>query len=497
MIKKISSLFLFLYVFIFKEVVHANSVTNEQDKAPSIIDFISSIVFWDDILVFLFFLGNAFPVLHLLHCLPWFREKSEEVNHNVEIEKGISIIVPCYNEQGIIETSINSVKTLPYSQFEVIYINDGSTDETLSLLNKFLKLTPCSRSPLRKLSHKKVKNVYQSKLYPHIFVLDKTNGGKADALNAGIEYSSQSLVVTLDADTILTDQALSVINKTFEDKDVVAAGGVVHVLQTKTSKPLSSLSLLRANMLVRLQTLDFLKAFYVTKLSLARFQALAVISGAFGIFTKQALLNVGGYRSAIGEDIDITLRIHKYVSKHKNKKIALISEAVAYTELPENWKDFFKQRVRWQKAFIDCVIHFRSFFCKTLFTKAVSFFYIFESFVGRTITAYIMTGLFVINIIFNPFSSDILHIITSLLYILLFHCMYNLIAIGVSKYYGFRFQKKDIYRLFFTILLDIFIYRFIIMNLVMYGSIAYFFNKDWNKVNRTGRDYQTDSKSVA
>lgn len=443
---------------------------------------------------FLLFLCIVFPVLHLFHCLPWFREQNEGLKQNLKIDKGISILVPCYNEQGIIETSIKSMKSLSYSQFEVIYINDGSTDSTMILLNKFLKLRPCSKSPLKRLSHKKVEGFYQSELYPNIYVIDKLNGGKADSLNAGIEYSSQSIVVTLDADTILTNQALSVVNDTFEDEDVVAAGGMVHVLQTKTAKPLNRLSLLHANMLIRVQTLDFLKAFYITKMSLSRFHALAIISGAFGIFKKQVLLDVGGYRSTIGEDIDITLRIHRHISKHKNKKIIFIPEAICYTELPETWKDLIKQRVRWQKAFIDCFIHFRSFFGKTLFTKSVSFFYIFESFLVGTIAPYVMTGIVVLNGILNPPSSYVHYILFYFLYIFLFGIAYDLVAIGMGKYYGFSFQKKDASRLLFAIIFDIYVYRFVTMYIVLYGSISYFFNKKWNKVARTGRNYQTDSK---
>lgn len=445
----------------------------------------------------LFFLCVVFPVLHLLHCLPWFRGQNEELKQILKIDKGISILVPCYNEQGIIETSIKSMKSLSYSQFEVIYINDGSTDATMCFLNRFLKLKPCSKSPLKRLSHEKVEEFYQSELYPNIYVIDKLNGGKADSLNAGIEYSSQNMVITLDADTILTNQALSVVNDTFEDNDVVAAGGMVHVLQTKTSKPLNRLSLLRANMLIRVQTLDFLKAFYITKVSLARFHALAIISGAFGIFRKQVLLDVGGYRSTIGEDIDITLRIHRHISKQKNKKIIFLPEAVSYTELPETWKDLIKQRVRWQKAFIDCFIHFQPFFMKTLLTKAVSFFYIFESFLVGTIASYAMTGIVVVNGILNPPSSYVHYLLFYLMYIILFGAAYDLVAIRMGKYHGFSFRKKDVPRLLSAIIFDIFVYRFVTMYFVMYGSISYFFNKKWNKVARTGRNYQTDSKPAA
>ncbi|MDV2684195.1 gamma-glutamyltransferase [Alkalihalophilus lindianensis] len=450
--------------------------------------------FFENLFFVFFILGIIFPSLHLLHSLPWFRSKEESIKKKLEEEKGISVLVPCYNEQGIIETSLKNMSSLPYKNVEVIYINDGSNDQTFSLLHTYLKLKPSNKAPLKKLSHKSVKNFYQSELYPFIYVVDKVNGGKADALNAGIEYASEDIVVSLDADTVLTENALPKVNETFEDEDVVAAGGMVHVLQTKTSNPLKRLSLRHANFLVRLQMFDFLKAFYITKVSLARFHALAVISGAFGIFRKEALLEVGGYRSTIGEDIDITLKMHEYIAKHISKKVVHIKDAISYTEMPETWNDFFKQRVRWQKAYIDCVIHFHSFFRKTLFRKAVSFFYIFESFLVGIISAFIMTGFFIVNAIVSPPESYLSYMLYYLTFLFIFGVVYDIAALIMNRYHGFRFQWRDIPSLCITILLDVFVYRFALMYIVMHGTIEYFFNTDWNKVSRTGRNYQTETK---
>jgi poly-beta-1,6-N-acetyl-D-glucosamine synthase len=445
----------------------------------------------------LLFICTLFPLVHLFHCLPLFRKSNENIQPHSITEKGISILIPCYNEQNIIETSITNMKSLPYSNYEVIYINDGSSDETLLLLKKLLQLTPCHKVPVGKLSYKEIKMFYQSEIYPNIYVIDKVNGGKADSLNAGIEYASHDIVITLDADSILTDQSLPLINQVFEDKSVIAAGGMVHILQTKMMNHMNRLSLLTANMLVRAQMLDYLKAFYIMKTSLARFRALAIISGAFGIFSKQVLLEVGGYRSTLGEDIDITLKIQKYISKHKNYKIVFVPEAVCYTECPENWHDLFKQRVRWQKAFIDCLIHFRSFFLRTLFRKAVSFFFIFEGFLGGTVMAYVITGIVITDVVLGQ-HSFIYYILVYLGNVLLFGIVYDATAIFLCRYYGFKFCSKDRYRLFSTIIYDILVYRFATMFFVMYGTLAYFFNKhDWNKVARTGRKYQMDSQSAA
>ncbi|WP_028783963.1 glycosyltransferase family 2 protein [Thalassobacillus devorans] len=434
-----------------------------------------------------------FPILHLFHCLPWFQNEEELVKKETKSEKGISIIIPSYNEAGIIETSVSSMKVLDYTNYEVIYINDGSTDETFDLLHNDLNLKKCLKSHLGKLPHKEVEGVYQSTLYPNIYVVNKHNGGKADALNAGIEYASKELVVTFDADTVLTRPALHVINEKFVDPNVIAAGGMVHVLQTKTANPLKKLSLAGTKMLVRVQMLDFLKAFYVTKLSLARFQALAIISGAFGIFSKQALIDVGGYRSSVGEDIDITLKIHRLIAREKHKKVLLLTEAISYTELPETWRDLFKQRIRWQKSYMDCLVHFRFFFLRTVMTKAVSFFYIIESFFVGILAAYITAGFFVANALMNMAFVVIGFIVIYLSYIFLFNFIYNLLALRQVKRYGFTFEKEDRIRLFNTVVYDVFIHRFITMYFVMYGSIAYFFNREWKKVARTGRKYDLDT----
>jgi poly-beta-1,6-N-acetyl-D-glucosamine synthase len=272
---------------------------------------------------------------------------------------------------------------------------------------------------------------------------------------------------------------------------------MVHVLQTKTDDSSKRLSLKHANMLLRVQVLDFLKAFYISKLSLVRFKALAVISGAFGIFRKQALLDVGGYRNTIGEDIDITLRVHKLIANNKELRIRFISDAVGYTELPETWRDLTKQRLRWQKAYIDCVIHFSSFFGKTLFSKAVSFFYIFEAFLVGTIASYIMTGIVIFNMIYDPQNTYLNYLFFYMFWIFVFGVIYDLVAIRQGKHYGFTFSLKDGFRLIGAILFDIFIYRFVTMYFVMYGSISYFFNKKWNKVSRTGRKYNQEGTKPA
>lgn len=442
-----------------------------------------------NLLVFtLFCLSILFPVLHVFCSTPSQRGLPGQ---KPPAPKGMSVLIPCFNEAAIIQTSIDHIHSLSYPSCEVIYINDGSNDETFALLKEKLGLVECQKQALGQLAHQPIHGIYQSGFLPHVFVINKENGGKADSLNAGIEYASYDIVVTLDADSILSDDALPLANEAFQEPDVVAAGGMVHVLQTKAGGHVERLSLKSANWLIRAQMFDLMKGFYITKVSLARFRALSIISGAFGIFDKRVLLEVGGYRATLGEDIDITLRIQRYISDHPAKRIVFLPEAVCYTELPENNRDVFKQRVRWQKAFVDCIIHFAPFFTRTLLRKPVSFFCVFETFIGGTVTAYVMAAMLIQQLTLGSMSM-IEHIALYAAVTMMFGSFCDIVAITRSHHYGVCFNKGERGRLFTGILFDVTIFRFLNLFYVMYGTIAYFFNRTgWNKVARTGRRYKT------
>lgn len=144
---------------------------------------------------------------------------------------------------------------------------------------------------------------------------------------------------------------------------------------------------------------------------------------------------------------------------------------------------------------MDCFVHFLPFLLKTLFTKSVSFFYIVESFVVAILAAYITAGVFIYTAITGYSPALISFILLYLVYIFLFNLIYTTMAIRQVKRYGFSFEKGDRFRLLLTVLYDIFVHRFVTMYFVMYGSVAYFFNRDWKKVARTGRNYETDVAS--
>lgn len=408
------------------------------------------------------FLSTFFAIYHLVNSTKF---KSESEKYKI-FQKGFSILIPCYNEAGIIKNTINGLDLIDYNNYEIIFINDGSTDDTMDILDEALQLIEIEDG------------FFQSDFKENIFVIDKANGGKADSLNAGIKKSNKELVCTLDADCILHQDALYYMNNVFQDNDVIASGGVVKVLQMfrLNKKP---------KLLVKLQTLEFLKGFYVYKASLAFNNALAIISGAFGVFRREELEIIGGFNSGLGEDIDVTLRMQDYAIKN-NKKVTYDLNAICYTECPESFKDLTKQRIRWQKAFVDAIIKNRKFLFKSVLSRGLSFHIIIDS----LISAGLSTTLLVVNAVFSIFLG-IEHLSIELIYYyvitIVFHIIYSFYAVLKEK----KFYEKSIKtNVLGVILADILFFRFINALYYIFGSILYFFNRDdWNKVERTNHNY--------
>jgi cellulose synthase/poly-beta-1,6-N-acetylglucosamine synthase-like glycosyltransferase len=172
--------------------------------------------------------------------------------------------------------------------------------------------------------------------------------------------------------------------------------------------------------------------------------------------------------------------------------MVFVPEAVCYTECPETWRDLFKQRVRWQKAFIDCIVHYFPMLIKTFLFRTVSFFFLIDSFVIGTIAIYI-TILNLGNMLITNLDGAKNLILIYLIGAVSFNLIYSMIAVFLARYYGVRFRGKDKVRLAVTIVLDLVVYRFVTIFFVLYGTLAYFVNRnDWNKVARTGRTYELE-----
>ncbi len=270
----------------------------------------------------------------------------------------ISLIAPAYNEGLNIVESTRSLLSIRYPHFEVIVVNDGSKDDTLQKLIKHFDLRPSLRSFESVTQHKPIRRVYQSRLYHNLIVVDKENGGKADALNVGINVSRSPLFCAVDADSMLESDALLHAVQPFltNPTKVVAVGGTIRVANGCDIRGGRVTRVGLSNKLIPLlQTVEYTRAFLVARVALSELNVLTMISGAFGIFRRSSTLAAGGYdTNTVGEDYELVLRLHRY---HRENNIPYdivsVAEPVCWTEVPDNLRILSRQRKRWQRGALE------------------------------------------------------------------------------------------------------------------------------------------------
>ena len=269
----------------------------------------------------------------------------------------VSIVAPAHNEALTIVDSIRALLALEYEAREIVVVNDGSKDDTLAILKQAFELVEAPVAFEQPLKSAPLRGAYRSLVEPALVVIDKVNGGsKADAVNAGINAASGRLVLVIDADTMLEPDALSRAAMPFlENPDTVAVGGYVaiangcrieHSRVTDVGMPRSWLA--------RFQIVEYMRSFLLFRLACASGNGVALISGAFGLFRRDALIDVGGYDgTAIGEDMDLTLRLQAYYRERKRPiRIAHVPLPVCWTQAPEDGQSLRAQRCRWRRGLL-------------------------------------------------------------------------------------------------------------------------------------------------
>lgn len=265
----------------------------------------------------------------------------------------ISVVVPAYNESASIITSVKAMLQLEYPQYELIVVNDGSTDDTLEKLVDAFGMREFPEAYRARVECTEVKAVYRSTRISNLRVVDKVNGGsKADASNAGINVCRYPLVCVVDADSVLQPDSLRRVVRPFlEDPSTVAVGGTVRIANGCTVRQgfMEKVGLPR-NFLALVQVVEYLRAFLFGRMGWSPINGLLIISGAFGLFHKETLVEAGGYNpKAVGEDMELVLRLHRLMKKkQKPYRITFVPDPVCWTDAPENLHDLKGQRIRWQ-----------------------------------------------------------------------------------------------------------------------------------------------------
>ena len=271
----------------------------------------------------------------------------------------VTLLVPAHNEEKFIVESIESLLRLDYPALEIIVMNDGSRDQTLSELKRAFQLQPARVLYIQQIPTAPMRGIYRSVTEPRLLVLDKESAGsKADAINAGLNAATSPYVCIVDADSVLEkDALLRIMASVFsETKPVMALGGIVRVLNGSriVRGEVAEVKLPKRAIEV-FQVIEYLRAFLIGREGWSQFNMLPIISGAFGVFRTDLVREVGGFRAeAIGEDFDLVVRMHRRLhEQHKDYFIAFVPDPTCWTEVPSDIRSLARQRARWQKGLID------------------------------------------------------------------------------------------------------------------------------------------------
>jgi cellulose synthase/poly-beta-1,6-N-acetylglucosamine synthase-like glycosyltransferase len=268
---------------------------------------------------------------------------------------GISMLVPAFNEEAVIVESVRSLLALRYPRHEVIVVSDGSSDGTVDRLREAFDLVPVRKALRTSIPTAAVRAAYVSRRSPNLWVLDKENGGRSDALNAGVMAARYPYVCAIDADSLLeADALLRVAEPILLDPDRVAAtGGIVRVANGCGIEHgrIVAIGLPRSR-LATMQIVEYFRSFLVGRVGWSSINALLIISGAFGLFRRSLVETVGGFSTAtVGEDFEVVVRLHRYLrDRDEPYRIAFVPDPVCWTEVPEDLRTLSRQRRRWQRG---------------------------------------------------------------------------------------------------------------------------------------------------
>jgi cellulose synthase/poly-beta-1,6-N-acetylglucosamine synthase-like glycosyltransferase len=272
----------------------------------------------------------------------------------------ISIMAPAHNEERTIAQSVRSLLTLRYPSLEVVVVNDGSADGTLAALQRDFDLVEIHSAPIRRrIQTEPIRGLYRSRRTPALVVVDKENGGKADALNAGLVVATGDLACAIDADTIVEPDALQRMIRPFLlDDRVVAAGGTLRVVNGCDVKAGRVVRQRAPRRFVEgVQAVEYLRAFLAGRVGWNRLGGNLIISGAFGLFRREAMIAAGGYRhDTVGEDMELVVRMRRLGHERgQPDKIVFVPDPVAWTEVPRRLRVLGRQRDRWHRGLTDVI----------------------------------------------------------------------------------------------------------------------------------------------
>jgi cellulose synthase/poly-beta-1,6-N-acetylglucosamine synthase-like glycosyltransferase len=355
----------------------------------------------------------------------------------------VSIVVPAYNEEVNSVRTLNSLLSQDYPQVEVIFVDDGSKDQTFETVNQHFKQNP------------------------KVYVFTKPNGGKASALNFGIGKANGDFVICIDADTQLKSDAVSLLMQKFDEENVAAVAGNVKVGN-------------EVNMITKWQSIEYITSQNFDRRAFDLLNCITVIPGAIGAFKKEAILLSGGFTTdTLAEDCDLTMRLLRngYIIRN-------CTAAISYTEAPETFRQFLKQRFRWSFGVMQCFWKHRD----TIFNSKYKNFGMIAmpNILIYQIILPILAPLADIILVFSLLAASFGIIVASIPHIILYYIIFTLVDIAGAAL-ALAYEKENPVKLIWMLPQRL-VYR-----QLMYYILLKSFNKaikgelqGWGALKRTG-----------
>jgi len=419
----------------------------------------------------------------------------------------LSILAPAYNEGATIIENVRSLLSTHYNNFEVIIINDGSKDDTLQKLIPVYELVLTGHYFHPHLATKKLRGIYKSAnpVYKKLIVVDKENGGKADALNVGINIASNQYIVCIDVDCILEQDAMLKLVRPFlesEGQRVIATGGVVRIAN---SCEVNNGKIVKVHLpkqfLPRIQTLEYIRAFLLGRMAWSRIDGLLLISGAFGAFDREIAIEAGGYdHNTVGEDMELVVRMRRYMEERNLAyKVAYIPDPLCWTEAPATFKILGRQRNRWTRGTIETLkLHKKIFFNKNygvIGLLSYPYWFFFEFFAPLVeftgFVGFILFALF--GLIDWPF------FLSLFLFVYSFSILYSVFAILMEVLTYNQYKKRsEIFKLLLMAIIEPFVFHPFVVWSAVRGNIDLLRKKkSWGEMTRQGFAQKPAVKNTA
>jgi cellulose synthase/poly-beta-1,6-N-acetylglucosamine synthase-like glycosyltransferase len=447
------------------------------------------------ILVYIILAVSSFYEIKKYYINKYFLHKDVIIKSNNAL--GVSIIAPAFNEGLTIISNVKSLLSQEYPRFEVVIVNDGSTDDTLEQLIKEFSLVKVDFFYIEKIKTKSVRGHYRSTnpIYNKLLVVDKENGkSKADASNAGINSSKYGLFICTDVDCILRRDTTAMLVKPFieSDKKVIAAGAALRISNSCTFKEgMLYESHYPDNFFARFQELEYIRSFIFGRMAWSKLNGLLLVSGGLGIFDKDTVVEVGGYWSkSLGEDLELVTRMRKLMHEKKvDFEIKYIPESLCWTEVPSDSDVFLRQRVRWARGLIQTLFLHRNLFFNPKYknTGLIVFpYYVFCEFVVPILEVIGLVFIF-LDIYFFGINIPFLVIISIAVY-----CFYILITLSsifldqmIHKQYS---NLKEVAKLILMVFIEPFVYHPLNIYASLKGYLHFLMQKEkkWGVMSRKG-----------